>query len=151
MSKSQENYKINFIDLDTEIEHKEASLVTDIFNIHGEDYFRRIEKSQLSEFLKNDSSFIMATGGGTPCYENNLIKMKENGITIFLDVGIEEIIERLSHSSHVRPLLKRGNLKEYIEELYYKRLETYFQAHIILTGSNIVSQTVISALNNFKT
>jgi len=77
--------------------------------------------------------------------------MKESGITVFLDIDIEEIIERVSQSSHDRPLLKRGNLKEQVEKLYYKRLEIYFQAHIILTGTNIVSQTVISALNNFKT
>jgi len=143
--------QIEFIDLDSEIEQKESQLISDIFKNSGEDYFRSIEEKQLFGFLEIDYSFVMATGGGTPCYGTNLKKMKETGITVFLDVDIEEIIDRVSQSSQDRPLLKKENLKEQIQRLYYERIEIYFQAHIILTGTSIVAQTVISALENFKT
>jgi len=146
------NYlQIEFIDLDSEIEQEESQSIAEIFKSEGEEYFRSIEEELLYGFLKNDHAFVMATGGGTPCYGANLKKMKESGITIFLDVEIEELISRLSQSSQERALLKGENLKEQVEKLYYERLEIYFQAHIILTGSNLVSETVISALDNFKT
>ena len=143
--------KIEFIDLDSEIEKKESHSIADIFKSEGEENFRSIEEKRLSGFLEIDHSFVMATGGGTPCYGDNLIKMKESGITIVLDIDLDEIMNRVSQSAQDRPLLKGENLKERIEKLYYERLEIYFQAHIILTGTNIVSQTVISALDNFKT
>jgi len=56
--------KIEFIDLDSEIEHKESHLIADIFKSEGEKYFRSIEEKLLSGFLEIDHSFVMATGGG---------------------------------------------------------------------------------------
>ena len=88
---------IQFIDLDKEIEIVEKRSINEIFNIKGEGYFRKIESEVLNSIIKSNKSFIMATGGGTPCYNDNMKIINNNGISIFLDVKISELETRLKN------------------------------------------------------
>ena len=84
---------ISFIDLDKEIEIIEKKSINEIFNMKGEDYFRKIESEVLNSIIKSKTSFIMATGGGTPCFNNNMKKSQESRQAIFLPILIQVTVK----------------------------------------------------------
>ena len=116
---------IQFIDLDKEIEIVEKRSINEIFNIKGEDYFRKIESEILNSIIKSNESFIMATGGGTPCYNDNMKIINNNGISIFLDVKISELETRLKNKKD-RPLLNRYQDKGQILKIMYNERKTEY-------------------------
>ncbi len=67
-----EKLQIPFFDLDQQVEEKEESTITQIFEEYGEEYFRLLEKDVLHLLTENHESFVMACGGGTPCFYNNI-------------------------------------------------------------------------------
>jgi shikimate kinase len=128
--------KLEFIDLDSRIEVAESMKVSEIFAMKGEDYFRKIESQQLKKIQK-DSNVVVATGGGVPCFFDNMDFIKNNGIAIFLDVSPEKLVERMLVSSkNDRPMfdLKSENLLQQITEKYNQRTRFYKQADIIVEG-----------------
>src|SRR5690606_29231119 len=95
-----------FLDLDEVIEDNEQTKVGSIFNTHGEDYFRNQEKILLRTTAMEHHALVMATGGGTPCFFDNLSFMKEHGKVVFIDVPVREITSRLRKDGIAkRPLL----------------------------------------------
>ena len=117
---------ISFIDLDKEIESIEKKSINQIFNIEGEDYFRKIESEVLNSIIKNNTSFIMATGGGTPCYNDNMKIINDNGTSIFIDVKINELENRLKNKKD-RPLLNSHQDKIQILKKMYDERKSYYQ------------------------
>ncbi len=113
-----------FIDLDDEIIKFSGSSITEIFEESGEDHFRILEKELLEKTIHENDQFILATGGGAPCFYDNLELMNHNGVTIFINPPIEEIHERLK-GDESRPLLKDHS----VEELLEKRKPWYERAH----------------------
>lgn len=93
-----------FVDLDHWIENQQDATITDLFNREGEDHFRRLEAAALRDLEQMDY-FVLATGGGTPCYHDNMDWMNERGITVFIDPPVEVLLQRLEGSGGVRPLL----------------------------------------------
>lgn len=125
---------IEFIDLDEIIIEKTGESINDIFNKKGEDFFREEERKALQSMLRK-KSFIMAVGGGTPCFFNNMELMKKNGITIYLKLTPEKIFDRLKGETKQRPLLNKldnESLLEYIKINLEKREKWYLQSEIIL-------------------
>ncbi|HET9057983.1 MAG TPA: shikimate kinase [Chitinophagaceae bacterium] len=121
---------ISYYDLDEEIEKAEGKTITDIFKENGEGYFRKKEKQVLSSFFKKDN-FILSCGGGTPCFFNNMKKMNQKGVTIYLKTGIDELVKRLSAEKQIRPLI--GNveddlLKDFILQRLKEREPFYSKA-----------------------
>ncbi len=140
---------IKFVDLDVEIEKEEFKKVEEIFSEKGEPYFRELEKRVLKKFCDLDSGFIMATGGGAPCYDHNLELMKKTGVVVFLDVPAKEISNRILKQSQSRPLLKHqtpDSLKDRIEFLRSQRISFYRQAHHVLTGNQITAKGIIDLI-----
>jgi len=133
---------MDFFDLDKEIIHSEQIPITEIFKVKGEDYFRKIESKLLRDVSLNNDNFIMATGGGAPCFFKNMDFMNANGYTIFIDTPIEILIERLSLSGiEKRPLIKKigqENLQDGLTKKlnirlpYYKQAKTTFKYNIAL-------------------
>ena len=113
-----------FIDLDDEIVKSEGKSIPEIFEKSGEDYFRKLEKDQLNKVIQENNQFILAAGGGTPCFFDNMDIMNDNGVTVFINTSIEEIQERLK-DDETRPLMKNNSL----EELLQKRKPWYERAH----------------------
>src|SRR6516164_2312332 len=97
-------FGIPAFDLDTEIEKIENKTVAVIFAEKGEDYFRSKEKEVLKGFA-DKQYFLLATGGGAPCFYDNMAWMNENGITIWIDEPIKIIAERLQKQKSHRPLI----------------------------------------------
>lgn len=100
---------MEFIDIDKYIEEKEERSITDIFN-YGEDYFRKIESKAVEE-VSNKFSMVISTGGGVVKLYSNIERLNKNGIIIFINRPVEDIISDVNISS--RPLLKDGKDKIY--------------------------------------
>jgi shikimate kinase len=145
-----EKLKLPFVDLDFEIEKSEGKSINQIFEIRKENYFRDVESMMLKKFCLSTESFVMSTGGGAPCFHDNMKKMNDSGKTIFLDVSAKEIADRLEKTNLVeRPLFARlspDQLKDKIEFLRSQRIGFYKQASIIFNGSDIPIETIVSAI-----
>ncbi|WP_250432722.1 shikimate kinase [Hanstruepera flava] len=141
-----------FIDLDEVIEEKESLSVTDIFNTKGEIFFRKVENQCLSEVLINSNKSVIALGGGTPCYGNNinLITKNNNVTSIYLSVGIAELTKRLFHDKANRPLVAHisnlDDMAEFVGKHLFERLSHYNQADIVLNANSDVDTIVKTIL-----
>jgi shikimate kinase len=115
----------SFIDTDAEIEKEEGFSVAQIFKNKGEEYFRQLE----SDFIKNLhlSNCIIATGGGMPCHNDNMTKLKVLGTVLFINTPYDSIIERLKLNQDSRPLIKPslGAEKDELRSLFFKRQQIY--------------------------
>ncbi len=126
----------DFIDLDKKIEISEGKKINEIFNLEGEEYFRKLETEQLKKIEVN-TRLVVATGGGTPCYNNNMSVIKENGISVFLDVKPFKLEERMRNSKkNSRPLfsLESDSLLDTLLKTYESRIDIYKQADIVIEG-----------------
>lgn len=141
---------IPFIDLDIAIEKSEKRKISEIFKESGEDYFRKIESEILIKWIQSDTDYIMATGGGTPCFYTNMQEMNKAGATIFLDVSPMEIAHRIhSSKNQSRPLFDKMNfdvLKDQIEILRTRRISFYKTAKKIIADKNISSSQVLALI-----
>ena len=139
-----------FVDLDKEIEKEDQRPVHEIFQLRGENYFRQLETNALKRWCEKPDSFVMATGGGAPCFHGNMELMNAVGITVFLDVAASEITARMSRSNlQERPLLaglSRDQMKDKIEFLRTHRLPFYKQATLTISGQTISAQDVLTYL-----
>src|SRR5215217_1973749 len=88
--------KTTFIDLDEVIEKSEEKTISQIFSQNGEEFFRERESHYLKS-LSERSNVVIATGGGTPCFHDNMKWMNENGITIYLKAKSEILFDRLKN------------------------------------------------------
>ena len=130
-------HKFNFIDLDNFIEKNQKRTVKEIFSLSGEAAFRQIENYCLTKLIQESTNdTVVACGGGTPCYLNNLEILKQSGAVIYLKSTIENLICILS-KSYVRPILGNYITQEVIEELLQKRENYYNQAHFILETKDL--------------
>lgn len=125
--------RYNFIDLDWMIENREGESITSIFETKGEDYFREIERDALLETFEMQKT-IVACGGGTPSYQDNMDLIIENGFPIWIKAPIPYIIQRVINNPSKRPLLKgldRIALQQKIEEQITTREPFYAKASLI--------------------
>jgi shikimate kinase len=134
--KASEQLSMTFIDLDTEIVNYTQKSINDIFEQEGEEYFRKIESKLLKSISENKDHFIMATGGGAPCFFDNMEFMNDQGITFYIDTDITFLLKRLSRKGiNKRPLLKKigvENLENGLSEKLKERLPFYSKAQVIL-------------------
>jgi len=137
---------ILFVDLDDEIEKNERKDIKTIFRESGETYFRKIESDSLHKWCESAKDFVMATGGGTPCFLNNMNVIKKAGKSIFLDVPVAEIVRRIHKTERSdRPLLGRiqtEDLHDQIETMHRIRLAFYNQANLKISGSTVTAVEV---------
>ena len=144
-----------FYDLDELIEQREGSSIADIFYGKGEGYFRNLETEVLEEYLRSGEALVMATGGGAPCFNDNMerINKQQDAISVFLDVPLPRIMERLTHGEvALRPLfqgLDTGEISARLKDLYAERVHYYDQAKIKLSGEDIATELLISELMSF--
>src|SRR6185436_1397005 len=84
-----------FFDLDEQVVAHEGKAINEIFSEHGEEYFRLAEKDTLHIITESHDSFVMATGGGTPCFFNNVEYMNQSGITVWINTPVDTLFQRL--------------------------------------------------------
>lgn len=129
-----------FIDLDEAIEREAGISVSKIFSDQGEEHFRRLEAQTLRS-QSETPEFVMACGGGTPCFHDNVQFMNETGQCIFLNVPVAEIVARLNSSEkNSRPLLAdTGNelLEDKLTRLLEQRKSFYEQAAVVVKKTTL--------------
>jgi Shikimate kinase len=132
-----------FIDLDEKIETNLHLTIPSIINQFGESYFRKVESNLLQKVIDetNEHVAIVATGGGTPCFFDNMKMMKKTGKTIFIDQPLEVLFNRIANDATKRPLINMAHMEKNIENLYNTRIYFYQQADITLLGNQIDETT----------
>jgi len=136
---------LTFIDLDTFLEERYFRTIPQIFAEEGEENFRRKERKVLEEVSSFDN-VIIATGGGAPCFYDNMELMNNSGFCIFLDVEIDSLVSRLIHAKTERPLIKGKSpdeLRLFIQGMMQKRRPFYETARYILKGKEIFPEQVL--------
>jgi len=126
---------LKFIDLDNYIEDNENLKIGKIFKNKGEIYFRVKENQYLRDILNHQEDIILATGGGTPCYANNMEMIKEKSISVFLKGSIQTLYDRLVDEKEKRPLIQdipQQDLKEFIAKHLFERNNFYDKADITI-------------------
>ena len=135
-----EKLKLPFFDLDTVVTMKEGISISDIFAGKGEEYFRYLEKDALEELVDREDRFILSTGGGTPCFFNNIEFMKKSGKVIWLNTSIEVLQDRLVKERATRPMIRNigeHELKAYIIKKLSERKLYYEQADLMVHEEGI--------------
>ena len=143
--------KIGGYDLDYLIESNEERTIGEIFEEDGEDYFRK-QEAKLLRWFKEKKSFVLGTGGGTPCYNSNMEWMNKNGVTIFIDPPIEQLVERLLPEKSHRPLISNLTDDELFQFLTKKRLERlsfYSLAKVKLEGIDINEKSFLKICKDY--
>ena len=126
---------LQFIDMDDYIEERNCKTVPQLFADYGEDGFRQRERKALEE-LSEFTDVIIATGGGAPCFFDNIDLMNKTGKTVFLNIDPAILADRLMNSKTERPLIKgksREELVAFIDETLKKRKQFYSQAQFEIT------------------
>jgi shikimate kinase len=133
-----EALQLPFIDLDLKIQEHEGKTIPEIFLQNGEDHFRQVESKLLNEAASSSESFILATGGGAPCYYKGIDTINKSGLSIFLDVAVPELVSRLQ-TKNDRPLLGSDILEKekILKGLREARLGCYRQARITIQNPDL--------------
>jgi shikimate kinase len=138
----------HYFDTDRQIIWLEGQPIARIFAGAGEDYFRQTEQRVLQS-IKSGQSLVVSTGGGMPCFFDNMAYIKQTGVSVFIDVPPETLAERMmAHAVADRPLFLQHD-PELVQKLrlkYENRLSFYRQADIIVSGTNISVQEITKAL-----
>ncbi|HEX7902707.1 MAG TPA: shikimate kinase [Chitinophagaceae bacterium] len=140
---------IPFFDLDEQIVSHEGKAINEIFAEQGEEYFRLVEKDTLHIITESHDSFVMATGGGTPCYFNNVEYMNRSGTSVWLNVPIDTLHQRLLKEKGKRPLIKEltdAQLRGFISKKFSDRRIYYEQADVIVDDEPVQLDKLIEKI-----
>lgn len=139
-----------FFDLDEAIVEHEGDDITTIFETKGETYFRKIEHQKLKEILTSNKQFVLATGGGTPCFHNNMKLINENGASVYLKYSASFLSSRLIVAKKERPLITNytnNELKIFVEQLLSEREPFYNESNFVVNEINVKVDDILQALN----
>jgi shikimate kinase len=140
----------DFVDLDIAIEHAEGKYIRDIIAENGEHYFREVESKVLQQLDLEQK--VIATGGGTPYYFDNMDWMKINGIAVYIELDEGVLLSRLKMTNlENRPLLKGlddDGLKKFIHEKLEERGPYYYQAQIVYNPLKESLEHLVDAIND---
>ena len=142
-------YKTGGYDLDYLIEVREEKTIAEIFAEDGEEYFRKTESTVLKWFDQK-KTYVLATGGGAPCFFDNMAWMNKQGITIWLDEPLPVIAARLAPEKEHRPLIAKlsdSELIDFLEKQRATRLPFYSAAQIHLKDNPITTDSFKKALS----
>jgi len=142
-------YKTGGYDLDYLIEVREEKTIAEIFVEDGEDYFRKAESTVLKWFDQK-KTYVLATGGGAPCFFDNMAWMNKQGITIWLDEPLPVIAARLAPEKEHRPLIAKlsdSELVSFLEKQRASRLPFYSTAQIHLKDDPITADSFKKSLS----
>lgn len=138
-----------FKDLDDIIAEKESMTIPEIFKSKGEIYFRKKETQYLSELLHKEDNIVLALGGGTPCYANNMALIAESKAqSVYLKTSIPQLLKRLRVEKEQRPLINHltsdEELTEFIGKHLFERQQFYNQALFAVSTDNQSLKAIVS-------
>ena len=142
----------DFLDTDTEIERRTGKSIPQIFDTEGECFFREQEQALIAELCQKDN-IVVATGGGTPCFFDNMQRMNQAGLTIYLHAIPKILKHRLIKRKHLRPLLQNipdEKMEPYIAEQLFQRGHYYCQAKITVEAFNVTARKLLWTIQGEK-
>ena len=137
-------------DTDSMFEEKYKITISDFFAKYGQDLFRKLESEILHSTAQMDN-VVVATGGGTPCFFDNMDFMNDNGLTVFLSMSAKSAAIRLSQTKKKRPLIKGlsgDELLRFVEQQYDQRLPFYTQAQMTFKAENCDVENIAITISN---
>lgn len=144
---------LQFIDLDHYIESRYRCTVSQLFAQRGEEAFRQIERNMLHEVAEFED-VIIATGGGTPCFFDNMDYMNAQGTTVFLKASVDVIYTRLTIARVQRPLVagkSEKELRNYITDMLAQRAPYYTRAHYTFCADRLENNCQVEeSVKQFK-
>lgn len=141
-----------FIDLDHEIEKQLGTTIAEYFASHGENAFRKLESDTLKTF-DYPANAVVATGGGAPCFFDNMDWMNENGLSVYIEMPASALAKRLESGKDKRPLLKDLNevqMIEFIEGKLNERNVFYKRALISINGISLTADAMRAAILSWQ-
>ncbi|MGB0177831.1 MAG: shikimate kinase [Owenweeksia sp.] len=139
---------LDFYDLDTEIEKDTGYTITETIFNKGELYFRELEHKKLQALLQKNN-MILSTGGGTPCYYDNMDLINKSSFSVYLKYSVKELYNRLEGKQSERPLLAHLNgqqLQEYIGKHLFERNIYYEKATVVLPSGSLTDQEIVNKI-----
>ena len=127
-------FAMDVIEMDQIIAEREGMSIPDIFEVHGEQYFRDLETNLLIE-MQERKNVVISCGGGTPLRECNVVEMKKNGRVVLLTASPETIFDRVK-DSHDRPVIENNKNVPFIADLMEKRRAKYEAAADIVINTD---------------
>ena len=140
---------IPFFDLDAQVEEQSGKTISEIFAAEGEEQFRLKEKNVLHIITESHESFVMACGGGSPCFFNNIEYMHQSGTTVWINTPLEILFERLVKEKDKRPLIKElsdEQLESFIRKKFADRKIYYEQADVKLDEEPVQIEKLIEKI-----
>lgn len=133
-----------FVDMDYQIELSQNARVTEIFEKHGQQYFRRLETRLLKQLTKVENT-IVATGGGVLTTKGNLELINQIGPCVYLNASIEKLFERATRTDK-RPLLRTENPFQTMSDLFEQRKHLYERADIVINTEDLRLHHVVNEM-----
>lgn len=144
-----EKLNYSFVDTDDWIIQHQGTDINSIFKHKGENYFRELER----QCIKNISidNVVISTGGGLPCYQNNMALINEIGISIWLQPSIDTLVKRLWNNSAKRPLIRNcideSDLRAKLQYVEDKRSRFYSQSKYTIIGNEISINDIVQRID----
>ncbi|WP_347157370.1 shikimate kinase [Pontibacter chitinilyticus] len=147
-----ERLRYPFVDLDAYIEQREDRRIAELFAQEGQEQFRVLERQALEALVQAHAQAVIATGGGAPCFFDNIAFINRHGQSIFLDVPVNELAQRLLQSDlQERPLLAgktEAELKIFLAKTLATRRQFYEQATYTVAQAPYQVANLLAVLNS---
>jgi shikimate kinase len=146
--KVAQKLNLQFIDMDEYLESRFHKTVPQIFSEEGEEAFRQKERKVLEE-LSEFTGVVVATGGGAPCFFDNMDLMNRTGETVFFDIDPQILALRLKRSKTIRPLIQgkqQADLVPFVKEMLEKRRPFYEKAKYRILNPEIKPDEIIAII-----
>jgi len=144
-----EKLGIRFFDLDEQVTEHAGKTIPEIFAAEGEEQFRLLEKDVLHIITESHDNFVMACGGGSPCYFNNIEYMNTAGTTVWINTPQDTLHKRLVVEKEKRPLIKDltdEQLRNFIQKKFSDRRIYYEQATIAIDEEPVQLEKLIEKI-----
>ncbi len=146
------NLNIPFLDMDKAMEENTKLSIPDLFASQGERAFRKLESEFLDEMKQDETSILIATGGGTPCFHENIERMNTLGLTVYLKRSAKELAHRIWLSKKSRPLtdaLSELELVHFVENQLAEREVYYNRSKMIVVRESQNTEELANLIRSF--
>jgi XRE family aerobic/anaerobic benzoate catabolism transcriptional regulator len=140
--------KARFVELDSLIEERAGLTLTEIFSLHGEGYYRRLETACLRELLDSTEKMVVALSGGIVHNIEAFERLKQDCVTVWLKADSGDYMRRVLEQGDFRPVANRENAMSELEALVSAREPFYNQATIAVNTSSLSVAEVVSSISS---
>lgn len=138
--------RVPFVELDRQIEQAAGLALGDIFAMHGEEYYRRLEREALSQLVQQHTAMVLAAGGGIVTSPEAMKLLERNAVTVWLRADPEDHWNRVLHQGDRRPMEDQPQAMDALRALHAAREPLYAAADLVVDTSRVAVDEVVSVL-----